>query len=141
MLFPANSLRPLVVDIPLLDGTSQFRGLGDLEVNHWVNQQDRGPYLGCRNRYRKTYQDIPNSKTPPDHAYTLFIESRNSWPSPNALLHEINARKGRDDQQNGNVLFVKAAKGDKKQLVNMENEDIPLTTYLLKRSVKNTFIV
>jgi hypothetical protein len=107
-------------------------------VNYWVNQRDRGPYLGCRNRYRKTYQDIPNSKTSLDHAHTLFIESRNSWP--NALLHNINTRKGRYDQQNGNVLFVKAAKGDKKQLVNMENKDISLTTYLLERSVKNTFI-
>ncbi|KAG2739405.1 hypothetical protein P692DRAFT_20368446 [Suillus brevipes Sb2] len=132
ILFPTNSLRPLVVDIPLKDGISQFRGLGDLEVNYWVNQRDRGPYMACHKRYRKTCQSIPNSKTALDHTYTFFIECRKSWPSPNALLHQINTRKGRYDQQNGNVLFVKATKGDMRQLVDMRNEDISLTTYLLK---------
>lgn len=122
-----------MVDIPLKDGISQFRGLGDLEVNHWVNQRDRGPYMACHKRYRKTCQSIPNSKTALDHTYTLFIECPRSSPSPNALLHEINTRKGRYDQQNGNVLFVKAAKGERRQLVDMTSEDISLTTYLLKR--------
>lgn len=138
-MYPTNSLRPIIVDIPLRDGVHQVRSLGELEVGHWVNQQDRGPYIRCRNRYRKTFKDVPNARTPLNHTYTLYTETEHSFPSPNALLRTINSRKQQFYQQNGNVLFVKSAKEDDKEIVDITSEDISLTTYLLKRCVNKLY--
>lgn len=112
---------------------ARVQSLAELKVGHWVNQQDRGPYIGCRNRFHKTFKDVPNAQTRLDHTYTIYTETEHSFPSPNALLRTINLRKQPLYQQNGNVLFVKSAKEDENEVVDMNREDISLMTYLLKR--------
>jgi hypothetical protein len=79
--------------------------------------------------------DMLNTQTMLNHSYTIFTETWHSFPSPNALLYTINLRKQLLYQQNGNILLIKSAKEDKNQVVNMDREDISLTTYFLKRWV------
>lgn len=139
LLFPTNALRPIIVDIPLLEGVPILRSLSDLNVNYWVNQRDCGPYNACREPYRIVLRNLPNSITPLDHDYTMFFESPRTFPKRNNLARMINKRR---NGQDGNILFVKLVQGDPRHVLNMDNDDISLTTYLLKRSVVNcTFSV
>lgn len=132
ILFAIADSTPRVVDVPLHEGVDVIRNLSDLNVNYWVNQRERGPFIAFRSHLRKSMHVVPSSLTELQCIFTCFFESSATSPEQNMLMERVNSQHDKFVQVYGNILVIKSSRSDRNIVQNMCEKDLSLVTFFLK---------
>ncbi|KAG2124262.1 hypothetical protein BD769DRAFT_1669438 [Suillus cothurnatus] len=135
LLYATACTEPIIVNIPLQDGTDQLNTLDELEVNHWVRQRDVMTCTASRKQHRRTFDTFPNSSTLPDDIYTVFLEQVNDYAASNALLEDIAQNTDLNGIVEGNILVIKQDRRNPLNIIDMHEKDVFLTNFLIRRQV------
>lgn len=69
----------------------------------------------------------------------MFLEQTNDYAAPNTLLEDIAPNVDADRMLEGNILVIKQHHNNPLNIINMQDKDVYLTNFLVRRQVLVTY--
>ncbi|KAH7904601.1 hypothetical protein BJ138DRAFT_1106683 [Hygrophoropsis aurantiaca] len=131
MLYTVSCLEPIIVNVPLIEGTATYREFEDLYVECWVRQRGYGDCSARRIDLRETFRAIPAAQgLPTEHAYTILVEKPSPILLPNLLIDSMYSPSN-GSQVYGNVLVLKHKNDPVLTPCDMRERDKALVDFIL----------
>ncbi|KAG1764934.1 hypothetical protein EDD22DRAFT_845635 [Suillus occidentalis] len=136
VLYATRAETAELVSVPLRDGVENLVNINQLEVTHWVDLLGPNNLISTMGWCRKTYNvigHVAEGLSPP--GYTFFREHPLIYSPPNVLIRRICGITSDANDIMGNVLVVKHRQGDKNDVIDCEEDDIPWISRIIKQYV------
>ncbi|KAH7907990.1 hypothetical protein BJ138DRAFT_1116224 [Hygrophoropsis aurantiaca] len=135
LLYATRCSKPMIVDVPLIEGANQYKNIEDLYVECWVSQRGLCDTSTRRAKLRRTYYSVPKLDTVPlDFAYTIFSEEGESDPPINALVSGMTPPRPNGASVQGNFLVMKQELKSK-DLLDICDDDRSVVNLLLRSAI------